>query len=86
MSACNFIIPFSGESKEILDKAKATIEKQGGNFTGDELSGNFDITLAGNTVKGSYTVTGNELTIIIDTKPFFVPCDMIESYLKSKLV
>lgn len=85
MSACNFNIPFSGNPEEILSKAKATIEKQGGNFSGDEQGGKFDVTLIGNTIAGSYTVNGNELAIIIDTKPFFIPCDTVESYLKSKL-
>ena len=85
MSACNFDIPFSGNPLETLDKAKVAIEKQGGNFTGDEQSGNFDLTVVGSTIAGSYKVMGNNLAIIIDTKPFFIPCDTVESFLKSKL-
>ena len=86
MSTCNFNIPFSGKPDELLNKVKATIEKQGGNFTGDEQGGKFDVTLIGNTIAGSYTVNGTDLAIVIDTKPFFIPCDAVESYLKSKLV
>lgn len=86
MSACNFNIPFTGNPEEILNKAKLAIEKQGGNFTGDNKSGNFDVTALGNTVAGSYTVSGNNLAMVIDTKPFFISCDMVESFLKSKLV
>ena len=85
MSDCNFNIPFSGDPEEILNKAKAAIEKQGGNFNGDDQSGSFDVTAMGNTVSGSYTVTGNDLAIIIDHKPFFIPCEMVENFLKSKL-
>ena len=85
MSVCNFNIPFTGEPTATLNKAKAAIEKQGGNFTGNEQSGKFDVTVVGNTIAGSYTVEGNELAIIIDTKPFFIPCDTVESFLKSKL-
>ena len=66
-------------------EAKAAIEKQDGHFTGDEESGNFDVTVMGNTIAGSYTSDGKELAIIIDTKPFFIPCEMVESFLKTKL-
>jgi hypothetical protein len=85
MSACYFTIPFTGEPEVILNKARALMERKDGNFTGDLQNGKFDITLIGNTIAGSYTVNGNELAIIIDTKPFFIPCDTVESYLKSKL-
>lgn len=85
MSACNFIIPFTKSVTEILEKAKKTIESQSGNFTGDENTGNFDVSIFGNTVVGSYSVNGQELNIDITEKPFLVPCNMIESYLKSNL-
>lgn len=85
MSACNFTIPFTKSVTEILEKAKKTIESQSGNFTGDENAGNFDVSIFGNTVIGSYTVTGQELNIDISEKPFLVPCNMIESFLKNQL-
>ena len=85
MSACNFTIPFTKSVTEILEKAKKTIESQSGNFKGDENSGNFDVSIFGNTVIGSYTVTGKELNIDISEKPFLVPCNMIESFLKNQL-
>lgn len=85
MSACNFTIPFSKSVTEILEKAKKTIESQNGTFTGDENAGNFDVSIFGNTVIGSYAVTGQDLNIDITEKPFLVPCSMIESYLKNNL-
>jgi len=85
MSACQFKINFNGAPDEILAKAKETVEKQGGQFTGDVASGQFSITLLSNTVAGSYTVNGNELDISIDQKPIFVPCSAIEGYLINKL-
>ena len=85
MSACNFTIPFTKSVTEILEKAKKTIESQSGNFTGDENAGNFDVNIFGNTVIGSYTVIGQNLNIDITEKPFLVPCNMIESYLKNNL-
>ena len=85
MSACNFTIPFTKSVTEILEKAKKTVEFQGGNFTGDENKGNFDVSIFGNTVVGSYAVDGQSLNIDITDKPFLVPCNMIENFLKSQL-
>jgi hypothetical protein len=85
MSACSFTIPFTKPVNEILQKAKETVESQEGTFTGNETEGNFDVSVFGNTIVGNYTVAGNELTIYISDKPFLVPCNMIESFLSSKL-
>jgi len=85
MSACTFTVPFSGDTETVLNKAKAAIEKQGGTFSGDENAGAFHLSVMNNTIAGSYTVSGNELTMTITDKPFFVPCSTIESMLKSKL-
>ena len=81
---CRFKIPFSGSLQQSLEKARRAVEGQGGTFTGDETSGNFEVSVMG-TIKGSYTVMGNELDIVIDSKPMFVGCGMIEGFLKSKL-
>ena len=85
MSACNFSIPFTKSVTEVLAKAKKTVEAQGGNFNGDENEGNFNVSIFGNTVIGSYMVKGEELNIDITEKPFLVPCNMIENFLKSQL-
>lgn len=86
MSVCNFTIPITGDHEVVFSKARAAIEKQGGNFTGDEQSGQFDVTVIGNTIAGSYTSDGDNLFFIIDEKPFFISCDVVENFLKSKLV
>jgi hypothetical protein len=85
MSACNFTIPFTKSVTEILEKAKKTVEAQNGSFTGDETKGNFDVSIFGNTVVGSYEVIDQSLNIDIIEKPFLVPCNMIENFLKSQL-
>jgi hypothetical protein len=85
MSACNFTVPFTKDTTEILDKAKKTVESQGGSFTGDTNSGNFNVSVFGNTIVGTYVVEGQSLNIDIVDKPFLVPCSMIESFLKGQL-
>jgi hypothetical protein len=56
MSACNFSIPFSGTPDEVLGKARSFMQSQGGNFDGDTNNGNFNASVFGNTIAGSYTV------------------------------
>lgn len=86
MAACNFIIPFTGDASIVLDKAKTAVEKQSGHFTGDTVQGKFDVSFFGQEITGSYIVNGNDMNIIIENKPFMVPCSAIESFLKSQLV
>jgi hypothetical protein len=85
MSNCKFTIPFSGSATEIVEKAKSTVQSQGGTFEGNEQNGSFKISLMSNTVSGFYEVEGNLLTMTITEKPMFVPCAAIEGYLANKL-
>lgn len=85
MAACQFKIPFSVPIAGMVEKARQVVESQGGQFTGDEQSGNFNVSIMGNTIIGSYKAEGNELIVQIDEKPVFAPCSLIESYLKQQL-
>lgn len=86
MASCNFSIPFTGETQTVIDKSKAAVEKQNGTFTGDTNLGNFSVSFFGQEIIGSYTVSGNDLQIVIESKPFMVPCNAIENFLKSQIV
>lgn len=85
MSACDFVVPFSGEAEKILGKARQAVESQGGSFVGDIKSGQFDVSVFGNRVAGTYSVNGQNLQMNIHTKPFMVPCSMIEGFLVKQL-
>ena len=80
--ACNFSITFPGPATRILEKAKSAIEGQGGNFSGDLSSGTFSVKVMGS-ISGSYTITGQVMNINIDSKPIFIGCGQIESFMKS---
>ena len=84
MSKCNFSIPFTGTADDIYRKAKAAVEKQGGEFSGDSSSGSFSIQVFG-TISGSYTVSGQQLDISIEDKPMMIPCGAIENALKGQI-
>jgi hypothetical protein len=69
----------------VISKAKAAIESYNGTFNGDDTSGDFGITVYGNTVKGTYSIAGQVMNLIITHKPFFVPCSTIENLLLKEI-
>ncbi|MEO5650198.1 MAG: hypothetical protein ABIR03_09785 [Ginsengibacter sp.] len=83
--SCKFNLPFSEPAENAVGKAKAAVESQNGIFNGDTNSGNFEVTVFGNTIKGNYSVTGQILNLEITDKPFFVPCSTIESFLVKQI-
>jgi hypothetical protein len=83
--ACDFSIPFTGDPAAVLAKAKNAVQSQGGNFNGDADTGEFNVSVFGNKIVGNYTVSGQTLNINITDKPFMVPCNAIESFLKGQL-
>jgi len=85
MSTCNFSIQFTGKAETILAKAKVAVESQNGDFTGDINSGNFEVSVFANLIKGHYSVSGQNLNLTITDKPFLIPCSTIESFLRSKI-
>mgnify|MGYP000718165684 CR=1 FL=1 len=85
MSNCNFSIPFEGTPDKLLVKARFAVESQGGNFNGDNNAGNFNLSVFGNTIAGSYTVEGQTINITITEKPFIIPCSTIEDMLKKQM-
>lgn len=68
-----------------MAKARSAVQSQGGDFTGDTSSGDFNVSVFGNKIVGNYAVSGQTLNINITDKPFMVPCSAIESFLKGQL-
>jgi hypothetical protein len=83
--ACSFNLKFSDPANIAIGKAREAVESQNGNFNGDEHSGNFEVSVFGNNIKGNYTVDGQILNLVITDKPFFVPCSTIESFLSKNI-
>jgi hypothetical protein len=84
MSKCNFSIPFSGSAEDVFSKAKTAVEREGGSFNGNASNGSFSINVFG-TISGSYSVSGNQLDIVIEDKPMMIPCSAIENVLKNQI-
>jgi len=56
-----------------------------GRFNGDTKSGYFNISTLGGNFTGTYIVNANLIEVVFSNKPFFVPCSIIESFLKSHI-
>ncbi len=82
---CTFTIPFTGDTTSIIQKARGAVESQQGRFTGDDTSGDFDVSVMASNIRGSYHVQGSVMNIEITKKPFFVPCSTIENFLKGQI-
>jgi hypothetical protein len=85
MADCKINIPFNGSVSATILRAKTAIENQNGIFTGDDNSGEFEVSIFGNFIKGNYIVTAQVLNLVITHKPFFVSCSMIENLLMKEI-
>ena len=83
MSKCSFTINFSGLPRDVVDKAKSAIGNQGGSFNGDEASGTFHVSVLGS-IEGSYTISGNEMNVEITSKPLFISCSQIQTFMQNQ--
>jgi hypothetical protein len=82
MSKCNFNIPFSGSASDLVEKARKSIVKAGGEVSGNVSAGNFFIPSPLGKISGTYTITASIANFDITEKPMFIGCDMIESTIK----
>jgi hypothetical protein len=84
MSSCSFSVSIPDLAENMVNKAKSAIEGQGGHFDGDLTSGRFKVQVLGE-IEGSYTITGQLMNIQITSKPMFITCSQIESFMKNQL-
>ena len=85
MAECSFQFKIETDPAETIEKVKAKIEQEGGEFNGDENEGKFSLPTPVGDIEGSYQVTADELKIDITQKPAFLPCSMLEAELKKRL-
>ncbi len=71
---------------EAVKTVRDAIKKEGGSFNGDEKGGSFSFKKAYSTISGTYTVSGNAVTIKSTVKDGWVSCskwlDKLETDLK----
>ncbi|MGK4006266.1 hypothetical protein WMF31_26845 [Sorangium sp. So ce1036] len=85
MAKHSFSVPFSGSAPEIVAKARAAIEKAGGQFNGTDGNGDFTVPTPAGAVKGTYSIAAQSFSVDITDKPFLVPGSAIESQVRKFL-
>lgn len=78
---CQFSIPFSGDPETLIKRVQQEIEKARGAFNGDSMQGNFEVKTPLGSIEGDYRIAGQEISIAITDKPFFISCERIEKEL-----
>ena len=82
---CLIKIPYSVDVRKLyelgLDEAIAT----GGRLDGNEQKGTFSIPILGGVFEGTYNVNNKWIEVQLFKKPIFIPCGVIESFLKSQI-
>jgi hypothetical protein len=82
---CTFTISFTGSAKELVRRAKQTIEREGGTFVGDAIQGDFKGKTAIGSIQGKYQVEGQSITLSIIKKPLLLSCNRIQKELSAVL-
>lgn len=72
-----FVYKMKRDPEELLPIVKKKAKENGVDFKGDEKNGR----VSGKGVKGSYSVSDNQLRITVDKKPFIVSWGFIEKKL-----
>jgi hypothetical protein len=72
------MIPLQGDVNMMMGQVSMEARRKGVQFSGTLPSGSF----SGMGVSGRYIVNGNQVTITIDEKPIYYPCNMIENIVR----
>ena len=85
-SCSSFNVEFSGSAQDLFNKVAALIHEHGGTISGGPTGGAFSVSVpVFGTVAGTFSVSGQTVTIHITRRPFFLPCSTIESFIRSNI-
>lgn len=76
---------FKQDVENLTSKIRTWIQQEGGTFIGNASNGSIAIKTMLGTVKGNYTVNGNECVLEITDKPFLISHATIESKIREAL-
>ena len=87
MSSCNaFSIDFSGSAQALFDKVSILVHQHNGNISGGPSGGTFSIDLpVYSSVVGTFSVSGQTVTIHITQRSFFLSCSLIEGFMRGNI-
>ncbi len=84
--ACSFTIDSAENLDQVYQLAMSEIKNYAGTFSGDINGGTFRITALGGNFEGSFRRANQSIVWEIAKKPFFIPCSLIESFLRQHLI
>lgn len=85
MAACKFSLLLNEPAENVIEKAQKMVQDNGGQFKGDNWSGEFELSIFGSKIAGNYAISSGYMNIEILSKPFLIPCASIEGFLQMQL-
>lgn len=82
---CKFGITYSGNLDNLYTLAIEEIKHYDAQYTGSKSGGTFIINVLGGTFEGRFIINGNTVDWEIKKKPFFIPCSLIENFLRNHI-
>jgi hypothetical protein len=79
--SCQIEVPLTGDPTSLLSMARQAVESMGGTLSGTTENGTFELR-APVALKGTYRIDGQRLLLVVDEKPLWVTCGMIESRIR----
>jgi hypothetical protein len=71
---------------EILKQIRGFARQYGGDIQGDEKSGHVAIDFILGSIKGDYTIEGDQLHLNVTTKPFLISYETIKSTIRDHVI
>ena len=83
--SCKFVINPTQNIDQVFQQAMDEIKNFGGEFNGNINGGNFNVKALGGAFIGNFKRSGKAIEWEIVSKPFFIPCSVIENFLSGHL-
>ena len=84
--SCVVTIDFTGTPDSVVTNIQTKVLANNGTFEGNDASGSFTVPVPTSHIDGSYNIIGQQITIEISNKPFFLTCGQIQDYVEGNLI
>jgi hypothetical protein len=87
MASCDsFKIDFSGSAQDLFIKVSTLIHQHGGTISGGPSGGAFSVPIpVFGIVAGTFSISGQTITIQVTQRSFFLACGIIESFVRNNV-
>lgn len=85
MAACDFTLSHNHSPEYLFSVVRAAVQREGGQLTGNPREGSLALPSPAGRIEGTYATRGKSLRVLITSKPFVVPCSVIQRELADLL-